>query len=337
MKQSLQRSKMKIIPAISLLSLCITILLAGLATAEMVDKVVAVVNEDIITLSELEEETTDIYRTLSQNTSPEDLLETMDEARERALDKMIDRILMEQKAKQFNLSVSKEEVNTAYERMRTKMSATPKQFREKLEQSGITEEKYKSKLRDNILQSKIVSVDVRSKIVVTDEMILNYYDQHYTSRVSKGDYYLLQIGFTWGDKSGASIDEKQAHALKLAERIHTLAGNGQDFQTLAKKFSDLPSSVDGGDIGVFTLDEMAEAMREAVKDLEPGEVSQVIKLGSAYQFFKLLSGEDEAIVVTSSFEASKEEIREKLYEIKMQEAYRTWAKELKQSAYIQKL
>lgn len=303
----------------------------------MVDKIVAVVNDDIITLSELEDETTDIYKTLTNEKNPEDLLEAMNEARELALNKMIERTLMEQKAKQFNVSVSEEEIDVAFERTRNSMSLNSGQFRQKLKKSGMSEGIYRDRLRDNILQSKILSVDVRSKIVVTDEMVLDYYDQHYTSRVNEGDYYLLQMGFSWDDTSDEDLANNKNKTLKLAKRIHNLVKDGQDFKTLAKKFSDLPSASDGGDIGVFTLDEMAPAMRSAVKDLKPGGLSSIVELQSGYQFFKLLSGEDEAIVVTSSYEASKDEIREKLYESKMKEAYKVWVKELKESAYIQKL
>jgi len=306
-------------------------------TAEMVDKIVAVVNDDIITLSELEDETTDIYKTLANKKSPEDLLEAMDEARELALNKMIDRTLMEQKAEQFNLSVSEVEIDSAFERMRSNMSLDSSQFRQKLKKSGMSEEQYRNKLRDNILQSKILSVDVRSKIVITDEMVLDYYDQHYTSRVNQGDYYLLQMGFSWEDNPQKDLEQSKNKTLKIAKRIHKLVAGGQNFKTLAKKFSDLPSASDGGDIGIFTLDEMAPAMQSAVKDLKPGELSSIIELQSGYQFFKLLSGEDEAIVVTSSLESSKDEIRDKLYESKMKEAYKVWVKNLKESAYIQKL
>ena len=307
------------------------------ATGEMVDKVVAVVNDDIITLSELEAETTDLYKTLTKSGKAENLLEAMDEARAIVLNKMIDRTLVEQKAKQFNLSVSNEEIDATISRTKNNMSLSAAQLREKLEESGLTEEQYRDKLRDNILQNKILSIDVRSKIVVTDEMISDYYDQHYTSRVDEGDYYLLQMGFSWDDSNAADVDSNKKKAGKLAERIHKLALDGQDFKTLARKFSDLPSASDGGDIGVFTLDEMASDMQLVVKDLKPGEISSVVELQSGYQFFKLLSGEDEAIVATSSLEASKDEIREKLYEIKMTEAYQTWLKELKENAYIQKL
>jgi len=337
MKHFLQPSKTKTCVQCCIIALFVWLHTSVNSTAEMVDKVVAVVNDDIITLSELENETTDIYKTLASKKSPENLLEAMDEARELALNKMIERALMDQKARQFNLSVSEEEIDAAFERTRTNMSLNSSQFRQKLEKAGMSEELYRGKLRDNILQSKILSVDVRSKIVITDEMVLDYYDQHYTSRVNEGDYYLLQMGFSWDESSATDIDNSKDKTLKLAKRIHKLVKNGQDFKTLARKFSDLPSASDGGDIGIFTLDEMASAMRSAVKDLKPGELSSTIELQSGYQFFKLLSGEDAAIVVTSSFEASKDEIRDKLYESKMEEAYKIWVKKLKESAYIQKL
>lgn len=319
------------------ISLFFLIQIAQPALSEMVDKVVAVVNDDIITLSELEAETSSLYKALASDKSPQELISAMDEARGLALNKMIERTLMEQKAKQFNLSVSEAEIDTAIERTRSNMSLSNAEFRKELEKSGLNEELYRVKLRDNILQSKILSVDVRSKIVITDEMIQKYYDQHYTSRVSDGDYYLLQIGFSWDKDSSKSGATTKKQSLKLAKRIHKLAIDGQDFKTLATKFSDLPSAPDGGDIGVFTLDEMAAAMQNAVKDLQPGEISPIVELSSGHQFFKLLSNDDEAIVVTSSLESSKKEIQEKLYDIKMKEAYKVWVKELKQSAYIQKL
>jgi len=82
---------------------------------------------------------------------------------------------------------------------------------------------------------------------------------------------------------------------------------------------------------------MVPAMRDAVSNLKPGEISKIIETPAGYQFFKLLSGEENAIVVTDSFEAVKEEIREKIYEEKLNVAYSEWVKKLKEEAYIQRL
>ncbi len=88
---------------------------------------------------------------------------------------------------------------------------------------------------------------------------------------------------------------------------------------MAEKFSDLPSASDGGDIGIFSLDEMAPAMRDAVATLNPGELSKIIETPAGYQFFKLLPGKENAKVDTAPSDAVKEEIREKIFEEKLKD------------------
>lgn len=304
--------------------------------AEVVDKVVAVVNDEVITLSELEEETTGVFRSITESNPGVPALDALEQARQVSLSSMIERRLIQQKAKKYNVTVTEDDIEAAYEQVRNGMALSPTEFRQKLEKSGLTVESYRNKLRSQLLQSRLLSYDVRSKIVVTEEMILDYYDENYTSRVDKGSYYLLQIGCSWKkiDDPQKLAAEKQ-ETRKRTERIHGLAKKGQDFRKLAEKFSELPSASDGGDIGVFTVDEMVPAMRDAVQSLKLGEVSDIIETPAGYQFFKLLSGEENAIVVTAGFEAVKEEIRQKIFEEKLKTAYSEWVKKLKEEAYIQ--
>lgn len=250
--------------------------------AEVVDKVVAVVNDDIITFSELEAEAAPAYQAIARQNEGASMFAALEEAREATLNSMIDQLLVEQKAKQFNVTVSDEEVNQAFERVRQQSSLSASQFQQKLAESGMTEANYKNKMKVSILQNKLLSIDVRSKIAISDEMVREYYEENYTSKVTGGSFYLLQIGFSWEDS--AASGEGSEKALEMAERIRKLAVSGQDFQELAKKFSDLPSASDGGDIGTFTLDEMAPAMRSAVANLTPGEISEIIETPAGYQF-----------------------------------------------------
>ncbi|BCL61826.1 chaperone SurA [Desulfomarina profundi] len=305
---------------------------------EVIDKVVAVVNDDIITLSEVEQEAEGLYRAIAQKNSGDSLLLALDKAREKTLDALIDKKLIIQKAKQFHVSVSQEEIDKAYEKVRARAGLDKTTFKKKLKESGMTEKMYRSNLETRLLQKKLISYDVRSKVVITEAMIVDYFDEHYTKKVKKGSFYLLQIGFTWDETGDPQKEtENKEHALRTAERVHKLALSGQKFRKLAKKFSSLPSASDGGDIGIFTLDEMAPAMRKAVADLEPGAISDIVKIGSSFQFFKLLSGNKDAIIVTASYEDVKEEIKQKLYEKKLKEAYSDWVKKLKEKAYIRKL
>jgi peptidyl-prolyl cis-trans isomerase SurA len=318
--------------------LCGILALPGNAAAALVDKVVAVVNDDVITLSEVEEEASRLYQTLA-NTQPSEVLSTsMAQLREETIDALIDRRLINQRAKSTNTTVNEEELVAAMESTRTRMGLDPADFRKRMERSGMTEDNLKKQLRDQILQSKLVSSDVRAKTVVTEEMVLAYYNEGHTSRTDKGNLYLLQMGFSWSkdNKDQEKLATEKGAAKKRAETAWTLVKDGQDFKEVAKKFSELPSAVDGGDLGVLHLDDLAQVTRSTVESLKPGELSKIVETSGDYQFFKILPGDDGA-AKSASFEKVKEEIREKLYQEKLKAAYADWVKKLRESAYIQKL
>lgn len=327
----------------ALLGVVLALSLGGLftppfAVAALVDKVVAVVNDEVITLSEVEEEAARMYQSLAKESSGQALINSLAEAREATLNGLIDRRLVSQRAKLTNTTVTDEELAAALETTRSRMNLNPAEFKNKLELSGLTEELFKKQLREQVLQSKLVSYDVRAKIVVTEEMIRDYYNEHYTARADQGSFYLLQMGFLQNPEitDPEKLKAERVKTRKRAEQALDLVRKDQDFKTLAKKFSDLPSAADGGDLGVLKLDDMASAMRNAVAPLKPGEISGIVETSDGYQFFKLLS-EKEGATSASSYEPLKEEIREKLHEEKLKAAYSEWVKQLRESAYIQKL
>jgi peptidyl-prolyl cis-trans isomerase SurA len=318
------------------------ILPASRLHAELVDRVLAVVNDEIITLSELDKEGQSIFRKIAATTPAAQLEEALADARAEILETLIDKRLISQKAAAQKITVSDDEINAALDNVLKRTRMTKEQLIEKLKESGVNEDIYKSTLKSQLLQNKLVGSDVQSKIVVTEQMVRNHYDTNYTSRIEEGAYYLLQMGFSWEDPQGRDLSQaalyaNKSDAQKRAERVHSLATSGQDFGTLARKFSDLPSKEDGGDIGSFELDDMAEYMQQAVKGLQPGDISAVIETPIGFQFFKLLSAGDDSVVKTSSYDTVKEEIKQELLDKELQEAYAQWVKELKEQAYIQKL
>lgn len=317
----------------------LSLLLPSVGGAELVDKVVAVVNDEVVTLSEVEEEAARIFQALAKESSGQALDKSMAEAREATLNGLIDRRIIHQRAKLTNTTVTDEELAAAFESTRNRMALDPTEFRRKLERSGMTEETLKKQLRDQVLQSKLVSFDVRAKIVVTDEMCRDYYNEHYSTKAEKGNFYLLQMGFQWNPEvtEPGKKQEERTETKRRAERALEAVNKGEDFKAYAKKISDLPSAIDGGDLGLLKLEDMAPAMRAAVAALQPGEVSKIIETSDSYQFFKLLSAKDESALTSSSYEKVKDEIREKLHEEKLKAAYSEWVKKLKESAYIQKL
>ncbi|HSL39922.1 MAG TPA: peptidylprolyl isomerase [Desulforhopalus sp.] len=298
---------------------------------EVVDRVVAIVNEEIITLSELEEEAAGLYSNIAMSSTSTPILEALAEARNVALNNLIDQRLITQRAKQQNIGVSVAEIDAAYERIRASSGLSAEEFSSKIELSGLTEEKYRDRLRLQALQGKLVSLDVHARIAITDEMVREAYLAQYAGQAEADSYYLLQMGFSWTDE--ASREQTRQRAEEARDRVR----EGGDFKSLARELSDLPSAEDGGDIGLFSLDEMAVAMRQAVSGLQPGDLSEIIETPAGYQFFQVLPSGQDATEATTQYEAVKESIRARLQDEKLKEAYAEWVKKLKEDAYIQKL
>ena len=316
------------------------LVLPGIGKAELVDRVVAVVNEDVITMSDVNEEGKAFFQKITERAPADELASALRRAREDVLNGLIDKKLIAQEAARQKVTVADEELDAAFKQMSANNKMSPEQFRDQLKRIGMTEPVYRENLRNQILQSKLLNYEVRSKIIITDDMVLDYYDTHYTNQVAEGGYYLLQMGFVAKKESrdsGKPDAAAKLDAKKRAERVHELVKNGQDFSTLAKKFSELPSAADGGNIGTFQKEEMAEYMRTAVTALTPGEVSQVVETPDGYQFFKLLSSQDGGIVVQAPYDSVKEEIKRQLYEEKLKVEFEAWVTKIREAAYIKKM
>ncbi len=328
----------------SLSTLFFTCLFLGqqLFAAELVDRVVAIVNDDVITMSEVNDAGKVFFKKITESAPASQVGDALRRARTEVLNSLIDKRLIAMEAEKQHISISDEEVRAAAKQILANNNMTKEMLDAQLGQMGMSYEAYLDTIRNQILQTKLVNYEVRSRLIITDDMVLDYYDTHYTKHVSDGGYYLLQMGFLWGqdtkdtDSAAARYADKM-DAKKRAERVHELVANGQDFRLLAEKFSDLPSATDGGDIGVFQIDEMAEYMKNAVLPLQAGGLSDIVETPSGYQFFKLLSSQDGQIVVQAAFTSVKEEIREKLYEEQLKQQFDKWVTKIKEEAYIKRL
>lgn len=327
-------------PLLGAVIFCAFCFFPGKGRAELVDRVVAVVNDDVITMSDVNEEGKAFFQKITEQAPAEELSAALRRAREDVLNGLIDKKLVAQEAAKQKVSVSEEELNAAFKQMSASNQMSPEQFLEQLKKVGMTEAVYRENLKNQILQSKLLNYEVRSKIIITDDMVLDYYDTHYTKQVAQGGYYLLQMGFVV-KKDPRNPEQPEAaarlEAKKRAERVHALVEGGQDFASLARKFSELPSASDGGNIGTFQKDEMADYMRDAVISLSPGQVSQVAETPDGYQFFKLLSSQEGGIVVQAPYDSVKEEIKKTLYDEKLKAEFDAWVQKIREAAYIKKM
>ncbi len=315
--------------------LAFVLFLASISHADVVDRIVAIVNDDVITLSEVNEEGKSLFQRVAEQAPPAELQTALSQVRQSVIEQLIEKKIMMQEAEKAHITVTDEEVDRALEMILSRNKTTMDQFRKQLASMGMTEQQYLKNLRSQVLSSKIVNYEVRSKLIIPESRIIDYYDAHYTERVGEGSYYLLQVGITWipSEETGDQ-GTTQEEARKKAERIRSLALSGQEFRALARQYSDMPSAVDGGDIGVLNKDDMSAAMLDTISKTSPGEITPIIETSSEFQFFKVLSSQEGQIITKIPYESVKDEIHDTLYQQEIEARFAEWLKEAKNRSYI---
>ncbi len=300
---------------------------------DYVDRVVAVVNDDVILQTELEKAGGEYFERIRMKAPAGEVESAIEKARGEVLSSLIDNMIVKQKAAELGITVEEAEIDNAIAQILSDNNATLEEFRKELDKVNVSMQDYRDNLRNQILQSRVVGQQVRSRIVIVEEDIREYYEKEYTQEKGESGYYILQIGFNW--KNLVTLDGvSQEEAREKAEAIRARVLAGESFGELARSYSDFPSATDGGNLGLIKKDEMAAYMRDAILSMHPGDISPIIETGSTFQFFKLLSSREGDLVVKAPYESVKVEIRDILYRQEMEEKYKAWVENLREQAYI---
>ncbi len=305
--------------------------LSPAARAEVADRIVAMVNDDIITLSELNEEGAPYFQELIKRAPSEQLQTEMQKLKQEVLSHLIDQRLIDQQAAKLEIKISDEEISQTIETMLADNHASREDMKKDLATKGLSEDQYKKQLKSQMLQSRLVSREIRSKVVVTDDKVNQYYKENFAARPGASGYHLLQIGFLWGD---TYKQKTAAEAKTAAENAKKQLDAGQNFADVASTLSDLPSKEDGGDIGVFQNSELAPHMKDTVLALKPGQTSAIIETPTGYQIIKLLSVQDGDQLSGPPLVEVKKDIETKLYKEESEQHYKKWITELRAKAFI---
>jgi len=210
----------------------------------VVDRVVAVVNGDIVTLYELNKAFKPFEANIKALRYPsEKERETLFQVRRDLLNQLIDSQLADQQVKRYQISVTQKEIDTAIERIKEARSFTDEQLREGLAAQGLTMEEYRKELESQILRTKLVNREVKSKIVITQEDIKAYYDRHKEKYAGDKKYYL------WNIFVKASEFERET-ALKEINAVEARLKQGASFEALVKELNASASPVKGTDLGL---------------------------------------------------------------------------------------
>ncbi len=315
---------------------CLLLVTAFVTTSvnakEVIDRVVAIVNDDLITLSELKDTSLSLDPTSQQPLDDRTILNQMVESK-----------LFEQEAKKRGLTVSDEELDASIAEVRSKYGLNEDQMEEVLKKQNLTPETFREQWRVQTLGNKLLDSQLRNKIVVTDDEIVEYYKQNYgeidySSNFTETSEEEVEVAHILISPDTPNAEDR---AIEVAE----LAKSGNDFGTLAREYSDDSFTADkGGNLGTFKKGDLIEQLEIAVERTPEGKVSGPVQSPAGYHILKVVKRTGPDSVQTKDepagdetfiSDSQKEEIRQVITREKAQAQLKTWLEDMRSKAYVE--
>jgi len=304
-----------LIPFTALLVVLLLGTAPALCGAETLNRIVAVVNDEIITAYELDQR-----------------LATLPEAQRKdaaapLLERMVEERLLQQRAKEIGVAVSEGEIDAAISDIQVQNRLTLEQLEEALKQQGQTLKSYRESLRSDILRYKLLGREVQAKADVTTQELRNYYEEHRKE-------YRLPPTVTLGVVNVAVPEKTSAAGRELlrgkAERAREQLQEQGDFAASLKRLAEDPD-VAGSELGAFAEAELSTLFADAVRELTVGGVSEVLEVPGGYALLTVLARAEGSF---RPFDEVRGEIEETVRARKTEELFDAWKKGLREEALV---
>jgi len=290
------------------------------AETEVVDRIVAVVNDDIILLSELKQSLKPYEaRIKAAGYTPALEQRALLKVRQDMLKKMIEEKLTDQEIKRTRIFISEKEIDSALERFKDANLYTDDDFVKMLAGRGETLESYRGRIKEQILRSKLVNREVKSKIVITREDIKKHYDLHPELYGGEVQYHLRNLMMKISLQGG---DAENDYARKRMNDILEKLKAGEPFDK---------SDTIGRDLGLIGFHKLSPQLQTVLQEMNPGEFTPVLDTDSGYQIFFI---QDVVKSAGRTLEEVSEEIERKLYEEIVNREFQTWLGMLRKRSHI---
>ncbi len=266
----------------SVLLLALLALPAAAKIVEEIDHIVAVVNDDVITATELERQLRMIKTRLQRQQTrlpPDPVL------RKQVLDQMIMEQLQLQEAARIGIRIDDETVNRVIAGIARDNNLTLEQFRQVLTRDGFDFASYREQIRNSLTINQLRKQRVESRIHVSEREVANYLTNQANRKGHDDDYHLAHILIALPE---AASPEQIAAARRKAEAIHQRLEAGADFTQTAIAESNAPDALQGGDLGWRKAGQLPTLFADVVRKLQPGQISEVIRSPSGFHIVKLL-------------------------------------------------
>jgi len=262
----------------ALLTALILLAFFSLVSADVVEEIVAVVNGEVITLSDYREQFNSTVQMLRQQLSGESYFKEYERLRTNLLDIMITDLLLLQKAKEQGLNV-KEQVKGTIAQIKTQNNIeSDADLVRAMDAQGVNYDQWVKQLEENYLRQAVIYTEVDRTIVLDDAEIVKYYKQHQSEFVIPPEYRIKAIYLSSTNNTVSDLETKRAEISDKLKR--------QSFEDLVQEYSEGPKE-NGGDLGFFKKGELDQAIEQGVEKLKIEEISDWIQAKNGWYLIKL--------------------------------------------------
>jgi len=303
--------------ALSYFYLYLCLCLASSAQAEVLNRIVAIVDGEPVTLYELHE--------FKEQRAGRDVVPLAGEAGgnsdEGVFDTLIIEKLVDKEAAAQGLRARDSDIDDYIGRIREQNNLTEEQMRQAVATQGITWEFYRQQIATDIERAMLVNREIGSRVNVTPEDVERYYEKHLADYTVPEEVRVRHIFLLL---PALATEEEAEGVQKQMEEIYQRVLAGEDFASLADTYSQGPGAGEGGDLGYFKKGTMAQEIEEVAFALNPGEVSKPFRTDAGLHLIKV---EERHAAGHRPLEEVGDEIKNKLYEEALQKRYKRWFQE----------
>jgi len=300
------------------------ILFSEVALAETLDKIVAVVNGDVILQSELKDRM-QVLEKISPGMKTDDP-ERQAQFMKEVLQQLIRQRLTEGEVKRLKITVTQSEVDSAIKGIKQENNFTDAQFEYVIQQQGKNLEQFREEIRKELERSRLIDRALKSKTVITEEQVEAFLKSG-KSATAKERRRIAVIFFPYGE----GPEEKKAEEIeKLAGETHARLREGADFTRLAREHSKGPAAQEGGDIGFIDTEELAPPIEAATRGLKPNDITDLVKTQGGYYIIKVLDVRKESSNTADA--NSREKARRQLVQDELNHKFEDWLRDLESRA-----
>jgi len=293
----------------------------------VLEQIVARVNNQIITQTDLEVARQRLRNEMSQQLSGAELEQKFQEAEADVLRDLIDQYLLVQRGEDLGLSVEPEVIRY-FDNMRQELKLPSMEEVERyFAQRGMSFEDYRQEVRNQIMTRMVMQREVAGRVLLDEQAVRDYYLQHREEMARPEQVHLREVLVSTEGATGEALAAREERVREVLEKIR----KGEPFEEVAKQYSDSPTASEGGDLGLFDPDKLSSSIRDVVMKLRAGGVTDPLRTPQGFLILQLV---EHYAAGVPPFEQVESEIRQKLYFDQVQPALREYLSQMRRENYV---